>query len=377
MKRGIQIVVLFSVLFGLSNCKKTETDILYSKKYLNEIKQIRQEIGYFMAGNFVPGASVAIWKDGEFIYSEGIGLASKDLNVRATRSTKFRIGRISELYTTLIYFKLVEEGVLHPDSTIQHYYPDFPAKEYPLTLEQLVQHTSGIREPNLREETGQGFYISLQKGIDKFKDDPLICPPGLYQYPSSYNFNLLGAIMEKATNKRFHEIFKSYLTDTLHLNHTLLDNPFLSIEDRSNFFDQNMISQVVNSTTIDLRHRAPSEGILSNAEDLVNLTREFIAGNYISEDTRQKVFTKIHLVDNYVPDMTNSWMVMTDNRGNLIYGKDGSVTGGSASVLVYPDENLIIACATNLTKASADFPIFKLAEPFLSKDGKKEEEAKK
>lgn len=364
MKRGIQIVVLFSILLGFSSCKKQKPDILYNKKYVNEIKEVRSDFATFMRGNFIPGASIAVSINGEIIYSEAMGFASRELNVKATRKTKFRTGDLSELYTAFMYHKMVEEGVLHPDSTIQHYYPEFPEKESPITIDMLVQHSSGIRKPKYTELSWRGLNINLEKGLDNFKDDPLMAPPGYYQATSIFNYNLLGVVMEKAKNKSFAELLKSYVTDTLHLMNTSIDNPIMNIENRSCFFDHNIVSQVTNAVWLDLRHRAPSDGILSNAEDMVKLGNAYLSSNYFSEETRQRIFTKTPLASGAEADLTNGWLLLTDQSGNLIYGKDGSVAGGSASILIYPEEKLVIACATNLTSATENLPIFKFARIF-------------
>ena len=61
-----------------------------------------------------------------------------------------------------------------------------------------------------------------------------------------------------------------------------------------------------------------------------------------------------------------------DRKGKKLYGKDGAVKGGSASILVYPEDELIIAFTTNLTGVTNNFPIFKIAEFFLPKEEKKE-----
>ncbi len=56
-------------------------------------------MSYLMTAN-VPGGSFAVFKDGKLIYSEGLGYASQELEVAATRNTKFRIGKITECFTT-------------------------------------------------------------------------------------------------------------------------------------------------------------------------------------------------------------------------------------------------------------------------------------
>lgn len=377
MKRRIQIVVLVSVILSLSNCKKSDHDIIYSKQYLKEIKEVRKEIGLFMASSFVPGANIAISKNGELIYSEGIGLASRDLDCKAKRDTKFRIGSLSEIFTSTIYLKMVENGVLHPDSSIQHYYPEFPEKETTICLKHLANHVSGIREPYYQEKNGTGANVSLEKGVTQFMNDEVIATSGAYQAPSTFNYNLLGLAMQKAEKKRFAQLFESYLSDTLHLDNTVLDNPYLIIHNRSDFFDHNMVSQVVNANTFDLRKNAPSEGVLSTAEDLVKFGNAILKSEYFSDNTREKMFEKITLTNGVVPDMVNSWMIIQDRSGRFVYGKDGTVKGGSASLLIYPDEELVIAVATNLTGATGTFPIFQIAEHFLPKVESEETEEQK
>jgi serine beta-lactamase-like protein LACTB, mitochondrial len=372
VKKNLQLTVLLVILFSLSNCKKGNNDIIYDRKYIDEIKAARQDAVFYMSRNFVPGATFAIAKDGKIIYSEGIGLASKDLNVPATRNTKFRIGQVSELFTNLIYQKLVENGTLHPDSTVQFYYPDFPEKQFKLPIRHLVYHTSGIREPRGEEKDWRGLNVSLEAGIENFKNDSLDFPPGMYLVPSLYNYNLLGVVMEKITGKRFNELLEEFVTDTLNLENTVTDNPFVTIEGRAQFYDNNFIAQVVNATTRDMRYRNPSEGMLSNAEDLIKFGNAVLFSGYFSEEIKSRLFEPVLLFNDIPSQMANGWVLIYDRDGRTIYGRSGSVTGGSAVLLIYPEEKLVFAAATNLTSMSDDLPVFSMASHFLQKEPENE-----
>ena len=373
MKQVVQFFILFFVVVTLTNCKKADNDILYDKKYIKEIKQVRKDFALYMRTNFIPGGQIAIAKNGKLIYSEGIGLASTDLEVKVTRDTKFRVGGLSEIYTTLMYLKMVEDGTLIPDSTIQHYLPDFPRKRFPVTIKNLKNHTSGIREMNSRETNWQATNISLQKGLETFQDDELMAPPREFHRESRLNFNLLGAVMEKASGKRFNKLLQEYVTDTLQFENTCPDNPFATIKGRSNFHDHNIISQVVNAMSIDLRWRAPSEGLLSSAEDLVKLTDIYLNSDYLNASTRAHLFDPVDLNNNHKAQFANGWIILHDREGNVIYGREGSVHGGSSSVLIYPKEELVIAITTNLTQERNNNTIFKLANIFLPKPKESEE----
>lgn len=327
----------------------------------------------FLASNFIPGASVTVIKDGEIIYSDAFGLASQDLEIQAKRDTKFRIGSLSEIFTNLIYQKLVEEGTLHPDSSIQYYYPEFPKKAYKLVLENLVQHTSSIRE--MRPEETKGLYMNytIAKGIDMIKDDPLLTAPGLYQVKSQFNYMLLGAIMEKATKKRFNELLQEYVTDTLHLNNTVIDNSLITIKNRSNFYDHNYIAQIVNATTLDLRFRAPADGILSTSDDLAKLGLAVIESDFLSSETKKNLFEPVLLFNDIPSPMSNGWLLWQDRERRNVYGKTGDVTGGGGALLIYPSENLIVSYTCNLTTSMDNTPIFKIANHFLPATEEKKE----
>lgn len=378
MKRGIQFLMLFVILFIFSNCEKKTQDILYDSRYKKEITEVRKEISIYLVINNIPGASFAVSKEGKIIYSEGMGVASKDLEVPASRKTKFRIGEVSELFTSLIYQMMVENGTLNPDSTVQHYIPDYPLsyfKENPnkITLNQLVSHTSGIRKPASNELDWMGTNVTLEKCVDNFKKDPLDFMPGYYQEPSENNYNLLGFIMEKASGKKFHELIKTYITDTLQLTNTEIDNPFKTVIGRTNFFDFNVVAQVVNASFRDMRYRAPSDGLLSNAEDLVKFGNALLNSNLISDEIKNRLFVPTGLLGEFPPTMANGWIVQKNKEGEFYYGKLGKVIGGGAIILIIPDKKLVIAGTTNLTSTD-EIPIFRIFAPFLTSNEKDKQE---
>ncbi len=367
MKRYLQLILVVLFLSVLSGCKKSDTDILYKKKYVDQIKQARKDVAFHMAQNFIPGANVAVSIDGELVYSEGMGLASADLDVKATRKTRFRVGEVSSLFTNLLYHKLVEEGILVPDSSVQHYLPEFPEKKYKLTLFDLANEISGLPPSRDNAELKQ-LNTSIQQGIDLFKDEPLDIPPGQMQETNCFNYNLLGAVMEKATGKKFRELLPEYLTDTLHLENTVIDNPFITIKGRSDFFEPNIISQVVNARFYDLRVTAPSKGLLSNAEDLVKLGNTLLNGNYLSEETMKDYFEPIKLYNDYPSGMVNGWLVFKDQEGRKAYGREGTVAGGKAAVVIIPEEKMVVGFACNVSSTVTDTPVFQVVNAFLSKN---------
>lgn len=372
MKQRILIFILLALLTSLTNCKKNNADIIYDKKYIHEIKEIRKEISFYISRNFIPGGSFSIYKDGKLIYSEAMGYASKDLEVLASRNTKFRIGKVSEVFTSLAYQMMIEDGTLHPDSAVQAYIPDFPQKEYQVVLSDLADHTSGIRPPYNSELNPEALNISLQKGLNQFKDDPLESMPRFFQTQSLYNYNLLGAVMEKATGEYFPELLARYVTDTLNLNNTLVDHPFKTIKGRTNFFDLNLVAQVANATFHDMRFRAPSEGILSTAEDLASFGNAIMNSDRIPDNIKKRLFQPVELIGDIPASMANGWMLLEGNNGDKWYGRTGAVTGGGAAIVILPEKNMVVVGVVNLTSDTDEIPVFQMITPFLKDDNQEE-----
>ena len=376
MKRVVLNGLIFIVLLSFSNCKKSDEKLLYNKSYIKEIKELRKQAILFLSRNYVPGGSFAVAKDGKIIYSEAMGYASKDLEVLATRKTKFRIGAVTELFTSLAYQRLIEEGILHSDSSIHYYYPDFPKKEFRITLDNLVNHSSGIRPAYKKEETDMGLNKSLKKSLDFFKNDPLGAAPNYMEQISMFNYNLLGLAMEKATGKHFNNIIGEEVIDTLHLENTVFENPYKTIKDRSNHFEHNFIAQVTEGISSDLRFAAPHMGLLSNAEDLVKLGNAMLESDYITDEMKNRMFTLRMLDSKFKAQMSNGWFIGKTKEGLTYYARAGSVTGGGSALLIYPEQKLVVAAAINLTIDSENIPISQMADPFVTKPSATDKENK-
>lgn len=370
MRRIFLYLLLFVIIISHSSCEKKTQQIYYDSKYKTEIAKARKEASLYMIMNKVPGASIAVAKKGKIIYSEAMGTASKDLEVTATRKTKFRIGATTEIFTGLMYQMMIEEGILHPDSSIQHYLPDYPETIFNdtvriITLDNLINHSSGIRQPKSTEKNWRGLMVTLEKSIDEFKNDPLEFVPGMYNSQSAFNYSILGLIMEKATDKRFSQLFQSYILDTLQLSNTEIDNPFRTIIGRTDFYDFNIVAQPVNSSFIDLRHRAPSEGLLSNAEDLIKFANAILYSENISDKVKEQILSISTISEDFQGTISNGWIVQKSMKDEIYYGKYGSIKGGGSIILIIPEQELVLAATVNIT-ADNEIPIFKIMQPFLS-----------
>ena len=248
----------------------------------------------------------------------------------------------------------------------------FKNHQYPLLIKHLAYHTSGIRYPKAEEENRRALNVSLTEGIDQIKNDTLIYPPGMMQNQNMFNYNLLGALMEKSTGKTFNTLLKEYITDTLKLSNTLIDNPYAVIKSRSDFYEQNFMGQMFNATTYDLRYKVSSEGILSNAEDLVKFGNAIYDTKILSENKKSDLLYPILFADNKPSVISKGWIKSIDKEGRIFYGRAGGVVGGGASLIIYPEEKLVVAVTVNVTDKQGQIPVILFANQFLNPVKKEE-----
>ena len=151
-----------------------------------------------------PGMSVAVAVDGKLVWAEGFGLADLEQCVPATPKTKFRIGSTSKPLTSAAAALLYEQGRIDLDAPIQRYVPSFPDKGQVITTRELLGHIGGIRHYNAAEEIeNQKQYSSVTESLARFKDDPLIAPPGTKRRYSTYGYVLVSAVIEGASGQDF------------------------------------------------------------------------------------------------------------------------------------------------------------------------------
>ena len=102
-------------------------------------------VGAFMAKNSSPGIAVAIVRGTDTVVMRGWGQANLELDVPADARTVFRIGSVTKQFTSAAVLQLVDSGKVKLDEPIGGYLPTLPAAWHPVTVRQLLNHTSGIR----------------------------------------------------------------------------------------------------------------------------------------------------------------------------------------------------------------------------------------
>ena len=93
-----------------------------------------------------PGCALAVIKDGKILYSRGYGSANIELGVPLSPQSVFYIASTSKQFTAACVALLANQGKLSLDDDIRKYVPEITDYGTPLTIRNLIHHTSGLRD---------------------------------------------------------------------------------------------------------------------------------------------------------------------------------------------------------------------------------------
>jgi serine beta-lactamase-like protein LACTB len=338
--RGVAITLICGTLFSCQQ-KPTDQSIVRSDKYKKSVVEAYKKMGLFCTINYIPGLTIAVSIDNQVVWADGFGYSCSELKTKASPNHKFRIGQVSEIITTLTAAKLYEEGKLKIDRPVTELLPELSQKQMTYTIYQLGVHASGIRAE--KTAAGKGNTTKFENLIPSCINDSLLYQPGTYTSHTELGFDLIGFIIQKLNNESFTKVVKKTLTDTLKLSNTIQDNPFQIIENKSNTYDYDYISQPTVSRTMGNTLLYP--GFLKKE------TIDLITKPYIFKNGRTSNFGF-------------GLIVNKDSEGKTFMGQNGFVSGGSSVLLIYPEDKLVIAIACNIGDRSWEFPIFDIASTF-------------
>ncbi|MHA6768826.1 serine hydrolase domain-containing protein [Sphingobium ummariense] len=180
--------------------------------------------------------TVLLARDGKPIFLRSYGMANYELGVPNSADTVFRLASLTKQFTALAVMQLQEQGKLRVDDPICRYLSDCPASWQPITIRQLLNHTSGIPNfsslPDWDEVLSRRDYTPAEL-VALFRDLPLKFTPGeRYDYSNS-GYHLLGLVIERVSKMGWGEYVKQRIIDPLGMRHSGDDNTRVLIPNRA------------------------------------------------------------------------------------------------------------------------------------------------
>ena len=323
----------------------------------------------------LPGLSVAVGAGGEIVWAEGFGFADLEKRTSVTPATRFRIGEVSMALTSAAAGLLVEKRRLNLDSVIQMYVPDFPEKQWPVTVRELMGHVGGVRNDAGDEEALEEDCQKTADGVKRFADDKLLFEPGTRFRSSSYGWILVSAAIESAAGEPFFTFMRTQVFEPLAMAATRPEAWKEAIADRATFYfprfggDTRYGPESVREG--DHTCFAGAGAFLSTPSDLVRFGLAVSGGKLLQPPTVELLQSPQRLTSGETTDYGLGWKLETVQLAGAPaqmagHGTKPDFIGGTAYLMTFPARGLVVAVTSNTSFADAKSIALGIAEAFAA-----------
>jgi D-alanyl-D-alanine carboxypeptidase len=293
-----------------------------------------------------PGAAIIVMKDGQVIFRRGYGIANLELNVPIRPEMVFRLASVTKQFTAVAIMLLVEQGKLSLQDDIKKFLPDYPTGERKITIENLLTHTSGVKEytdklwpTRMRED------LRLERLIDVFKNEPLEFPPGTKQSYSNSNYILLGAVIEKASSTPYRQFVEDNIFKPLAMKHSYYEGIQEVIPDRVAGYVKDS-GAYFNAPYFSTNQLYAAGALCSSVDDLALWDAATYSEKLLKRGSWERIFTPYKLADGKMSDFGFGW-ALSRFEGRTIASHTGGAPGFTAYVLRLPEDRVYVAILSN------------------------------
>ena len=302
-----------------------------------------------------PGAAVIAVKDGKTVFRKAYGMADLELGVPLSPDSVFRLGSITKQFTAVAVLMLAEEGKLSLSDPITKFLPDYPVQGHVITVEHLLNHTSGIRS-----YTGIPGYmntriradLTTQELVEAFAREPMDFAPGeRWQYNNS-GYVLLGAVIEKASGKKYGDFVAERIFRPLGMKATAYGDDGPILPKRASGYSRDG-ETVVNARYLSMTQPHAAGALVSTVDDLAAWDAALYTEKLLKKASLEKAWTPAVTRDGKPTHYGFGWAVST-LRGSRALEHGGGIFGFSTYGIRLPDERVYVAVLANTDGPKAD-----------------------
>lgn len=296
--------------------------------------------------SFIAGASVIVYQNGKMLLDKSYGYANLELAVQMPDDASFEIGSVTKQFTSAAILKLADKGKLSLDDDFTKYL-EFDTKGRTISINQLLNHTSGIPSytelPEFEDIVAQNYSRDTLLRIVEQND--FLFEPGEAMIYNNSAYFILGLIIEKITERAYEDYLKEELFEPLGMNNTYYSSTSKVIPNRAfgySYTDNGLIQKQY----IDYTWPYSAGSLSSTTDDLLVWMRALHEGKVFDEELYNALINPRQLNDG-VNIRYAMGLVNYINFGHREIGHGGGIPGFLSATKYFPEEDLFIICLVN------------------------------
>ena len=296
-----------------------------------------------------PGCAVGIVRNAKVIFRKGYGMANLEYDIPISPSSIFDIASVSKQFAGFAISTLIQQGKISADDDIHKWLPDVPQFGKMITINNLLHHTSGLRDwPGALHLAGwrwdETFSFEDIMRMVKFQKDLDFEPGSRFSY-SNTGFNLLAAIVEKVSGRSFREWTDSAIFKPLGMNSShFRDDPYIIIKNLaySYHWENSNLKKELNALTA-----YGSSSLFTSVDDLCKWVIHIQQGI----DSKDPVFMRMleeGALNNGEKVHYAYGFEFSDDHGLKFIQHTGGWAGYRTLISIYPDQKVSFILLSNV-----------------------------
>jgi len=296
--------------------------------------------------------AVLLARGDKVLFAEARGLASRAWNQPNRLDTKFNLGSMNKMFTSIAVAQLVEGNKVSLDDTIARHLPDYPNAEVAkkVTVRHLLTHTSGLADyfnDNFMKASRDRFR-AIADYFPLFAKEPHQFEPGAKFRYSNAGFMVLGAIVQKASGMDYFDYVREHIyrpcgmvnTDAYELD---TDVPNLAVGYVRGEDEKSGKPEVKNNVFLHVIKGGPAGGGYSTVEDLHRFASALREGKLVRPETLRQWTTP----GEKSPDYAFGFQIFHREDPKVI-GHSGGFPGISSVLCVDLDGGTTLTALSNM-----------------------------
>jgi CubicO group peptidase (beta-lactamase class C family) len=315
-----------------------------------------------------PGCAFAIEHAGEPAIARAYGMSDLEHGVPNTVDSIFEAGSVSKQFTAAAVLMLVQDGKLKLSDDIRKYLPELPDYGTPITVDELLSHTSGLRDwGNVEDIAGWPRTDRVYTLTDVLniaaRQKALNYKPGTAWSYTNTGFNLLAIIVQRVSGKSLADFTRARIFVPLGMTHTQWRDNFRRIVPGRAIaydFDGKAYEQMM-----PFENAYGNGGLLTTVGDLMVWNRALTdvrLGDFVTTALQQPA----KLANGHSLNYARGLFVLIFHGAREI-SHSGSTAGYRAWLGRFPDNGLSIAVLCNAGDAPASKLGYMIADLYLPK----------
>lgn len=293
--------------------------------------------------------TVLVAKGDRVLLNRAYGEANVEWAIPNRPDTRFRLGSVTKQFTSASVLLLRDQGKLKLTDAIGQYLPELPSIWRPVTIQQLLSHTSGIHSFTEVPEYAklEHFPNTPAEILAVVRTRPLDFEPGSRFDYSNSNYVLLGMLIEKLSGDSYAQFVQKHIFGPLGMADSGYDSNAAIIPRRANGYRENghglgrSGQGLSNAGYIDMSVPYAAGALYSTSGDLLRWQRALYEGGLLSPSALQAMTTPVR--NGY----TLGLVARNDPDGEE-FGHGGSIEGFSTLVGYRPHERISVILLSNI-----------------------------